>query len=216
KMTGCDFPNLWKFVYTWRIHSSLYHKLFHCGILLHAFLKLLPHIFPCACKFFMTESVHSRRVVKKHLTSRILHALGNNDYISPCLHIAAHDPVAINGFHIVVDDIKVHRDFRYQYAVGFSSDPAMQRGMSDISAEYFYSQDTVVAETCGFQFPCKKSDPVNRGIASHAVRLEIEVHSLGDMHAGYALGAEVHDNASGVVATAYNQGVYAEFPESFF
>ena len=51
---------------------------------------------------------------------------------------------------------------------------------------------------------------------SLSVGLQIQVHGLGDMHAGDALTAEVHDNASGIVSAAYYQRINAELLQPVF
>ena len=88
--------------------------------------------------------------------------------------------------------------------------------MSDVPAEDLHNHNPVVTHAGRLEVSCEiDRDPVDRRIAADAVGLEIKVHGLGNMDAGYTLGGKVNDNAAGIIPAAYDQRIYAEFLETF-
>ena len=112
---------------------------------------------------------------------------------------------------MLIHNIKINRYLRKKDAVSLRAHAAAQGGVPHVSAENFHHNNPVVAHPCCFYVPREKSNPVYRRVSSDTIGLKVKVHGLRHMNAQDAVRGKVNNNASGIVAATYNQGVYLEF-----
>ena len=164
----------------------------------------------------MSECVSAGRLVIKQFSACSFESFRNNNNICACLYITSVYPCKISCFHVLVYYIKIYRNLREQNTVGFCAYTAAQGCVANIPSEDFNYKNTVVTHACSFKVSCKNRYPVDCRIASYTVRLKVEVHGFWNMDTRDSLRSEVDNNASRVIAAAYNQRVYSEFFKALF
>ena len=90
---------------------------------------------------------------------------------------------------VPVDDVEVDGDLREEDRIGLGSHAAAEGRVAGVATEDLDDHDPVVRAAGGLEVVGEIGDAVDRRVAADAIRLQVEVHGLGGMHALDALSS---------------------------